>query len=384
MKTKKRKIAVIAGSRGEYGYFRPIIKEIIKRPNLDYGIIATNMHVLDSFGSTVDEIKKDRFKIHATLYNTFDGYNHLTMVKSLAVFKMQLPEMLEQMGADMLLLAGDRGEQLMAAIVGAYMYIPTAHIQAGEVSGNIDGVARHAITKLVHLHFAANEDAARRVIRLGEEKFRVFNVGAPQLDELLSVSEITPKKELYKKLELDSEKPVLIVVQHPVTEEFDEAERQMEETMKAVMKFSIPIVIIMGNSDAGSRVMRNVITRYRQPNVKIFPSIIRKDYSGLLNIAGAIIGNSSSGILEAPSFGLPAVNIGNRQKGRVQAKNVINAGYSASEIEKAITKALSEKFREKIKNCGNPYGDGKSSKRIVDILENIPIDDKLLIKKITY
>src|SRR3989344_7070028 len=134
-KSKKRKIAIIAGSRGEYGYFRTVIKEIIKRSDLDYGIIASNMHVLDTFGSSIEEIKKDKLKVHAAIHNTFDGYTHMTMVKSLSVFMLQLPELLKQMEADMVLIAGDRGEQLMAAITGSHIYIPVAHIQAGEGSG---------------------------------------------------------------------------------------------------------------------------------------------------------------------------------------------------------------------------------------------------------
>src|SRR3989344_9427095 len=203
-KKKKRKIAIIAGSRGEYGYFRPVIKEIKKPPSLDYGIIASNMHVLESFGSSIEEIKRDRLKIHATVFNTLEGYNHLTMVKSLSIFMIQLPELLKQMGADMVLLAGDRGEQLVGAIVGAHMYLPVAHIQAGEVSGNIDGVTRHAITKFAHIHFCANKDAADRVLKMGEERKRVFNVGAPMLDELVG-EYMTPEKEIHKKFDLKKE-----------------------------------------------------------------------------------------------------------------------------------------------------------------------------------
>src|SRR3989344_8953846 len=212
-KKKKRKIAIIAGSRGEYGYFRPVIKEIQKRKNLDYGIITSNMHMLETFGSSIEEIKRDGLKIHASIFNTLDGYNHLTMVKSLSIFMLQLPELLKQMGADMVLLAGGRGEQLVAAIVGAHLYLPVAHIQAGEVSGNIDGVSRHAITKFSHLHFAANKDAAERVRKMGEQTFRIHNVGAPQLDELVANS-ITPKKQIIKKLGLNEGKPIFLVVQH--------------------------------------------------------------------------------------------------------------------------------------------------------------------------
>lgn len=381
-KTKKRQIAIIAGSRGEYGYFRPVIKELARR-GLDYGIIAANMHVLDHFGSAIEEIKKDGLKIHAEVFNTLDGYNHLTMVKSLSIFMMQLPELLRQMGADMVLLAGDRGEQLVGAIVGAHMYLPVAHIQAGEVSGNIDGVTRHAITKFAHIHFAANEDAANRVLKMGEEPHRVFNVGAPMLDELVS-GFVTPGEQIYKKFHLVRNQPLILLIQHSVTEEFDQTEKQMEETLKAIAVFGYQTIVILNNSDAGSTILRRVIAKYKKPFMQIFPNMARQDYVGLLNVADVIVGNSSSGIIEAPSFKLPAVNIGNRQRGRTQSVNVIDVGYSAKEIKKAILKAMSPGFKKIVARCVNPYGDGHSAKRIAEILASVPIDDKLLIKKITY
>ncbi|OGZ59042.1 MAG: UDP-N-acetyl-D-glucosamine 2-epimerase, UDP-hydrolysing, partial [Candidatus Spechtbacteria bacterium RIFCSPHIGHO2_02_FULL_43_15b] len=365
------------------GYFRPVIKEIVKRPDLDYGIIASNMHVLDTFGSSIDEIKHDNFKIHAAVYNTFDGYNHTTMVKSLSVFMLQLPELLEQMKADMILLAGDRGEQLVAAIVGAHMYIPVAHIQAGEVSGNIDGVSRHAITKFAHIHFCANKDAEARVLKMGEERQRVFNVGAPMLDELVE-SYATPAKEVYKKFNLKEGKPFILLMYHSVTEEFNDTERQMDELMRAVCKLKYPTVLLLNNSDAGSNLIRRKIMEYKQPFMSIYPNLKRQDYAGLLSNASAIVGNSSSGIIEAPTFKVPAVNIGNRQRGRLQSINVINADYSEKSIEEAIKKSMSPNFRKKVIRCVNPYGDGKSSKRIVDILASAKIDDKLLVKRITY
>ena len=382
-KQNKRKIAIIAGSRGEYGYFRPIIKEIEKRKNLDYGVIASNMHMLDSFGSSIDEIRNDNLKIHAEVFNTLDGYNHLTMVKSLSIFMMQLPELLKQMGADIILLAGDRGEQLIGAITGAHMYIPVAHIQAGELSGNIDGVTRHAITKFAHIHFAANDDAAQRVLKMGEELHRVHNVGAPMLDELVD-GYITPREKIYKKFSINKNKPLVLIVQHSVTEEFDQTERQIEETMKAISKLGYQTIVVLNNSDAGSSILRRVILRNKKPFMRIIPNMKRQDYAGLLSVADVIIGNSSSGIIEAPTFKLAAVNIGNRQKGRLQSTNVINVGYAVKEIEKAIEKAMSPDFKKIVLKCVNPYGDGKSSKRIVDILENTIIDDKLLIKRITY
>lgn len=382
-KNKKRKIAIIAGSRGEYGYFRPVIREIEKRKNLDYGIIASNMHVLDTFGSSIDEIKKDKFKVHAAVHNTLDGYSHLTMVKSLSIFMLQLPELLKQMGADMVLLAGDRGEQLVGAIVGAHMYIPVAHIQAGEVSGNIDGVTRHAITKFSHLHFAAHDDAAERVRKMGEEERRIFNVGAPMLDELVS-GLVTPRRDIYKKFSLKNDSPVILFAFHSVTEEFDNSERYAREALDAIASFGYQTIVILNNSDAGSNNIRRSILSSRLPFMQFYPNMTRQDYAGLLSVADVIVGNSSSGIIEAPTFKLPAVNIGNRQHGRMRSTNVLDVGYSKKEIEQAIRRALSPEFKKIVAQCTNPYGDGKSAKRIADILETIPIDENLLVKRMTY
>lgn len=377
-----RKIAVIAGSRGEWGYFRPVLKEIKKIPDLDYGIIASNMHVLDSFGSSISEIEKDGFEVYASVFNTFDGYNHLTMVKSLGVFMLQLPEILKQMGADMVLLAGDRGEQLVGAAVGAHMYIPVAHIQAGEVSGNIDGVTRHAITKFAHIHFASNEDAANRVRKMGEEEHRVYTVGAPMLDELVG-GFCTPKEEVMRKFNF-SGRPVMLFVFHSVTEELADLPHYMSEVMKAISHFDHDIIVILNNSDAGSRVIRDVLMQYRTPNMHLFPNLPREDYAGILRMADVVVGNSSSGIIEAPTFKIPAVNIGSRQAGRMRSTNVIDVGYEEHAIRDAIRETLTPTFRARTARCVNPYGDGNSAERIVQILRSVPIDDKLLIKHITY
>ncbi len=381
---KKRKIAFIAGSRGEYGYIRPIIEEIQKRSDLDYGLIVSNMHVLDTFGSSIEEIKKDNLKIHAAIHNTLDGYNHLTMTKSLAIFLLQLPEYLRQMDADMLVISGDRGEQLMGAIAGAHMYIPVAHIQAGEISGNIDNLTRHAIAKYAHIHFAANKDAARRLIKMGEQSFRVHMVGAPQLDELVQ-QRVTPANVLYKKFDIDRTKPLFLIAQHPVTEEFDKAEHQIRETFNALDRFGHQSIVVLNNSDAGSAAMRNFILNNKRPYMRVVSNMPREDYLGLMRIADVLVGNSSSGLLEAPTFKLPAINIGTRQYGRVRGTNVIDVRtHSAKAIVAGITKALSTAFKKKIKQCTNPYGDGRSARRIVDVLQSTPIDEKLLVKRITY
>lgn len=178
----------ITGSRGEWGYIRPILRKIQEREDVTYCLVVTNMYLLSTYGSSYEEIEKDGFKIHYKVYMSLDGYSHATQAKSLAVFMMSLPDIIENEKPDWIVLAGDRGEHLMAAIVAEYTYTPVAHIQAGEVSGNIDNMARYAIGKFVHMHFASNEDAKIRLMKLGEEPFRVHNVGVPQLGELFSAS----------------------------------------------------------------------------------------------------------------------------------------------------------------------------------------------------
>lgn len=378
-----RKIAIITGSRGEYGYIRPIIREIQKNSDLDYFVIATNMHPLAEFGYSLEEIKKDGFKVEERIFNVFDGYNPITMTKSLGVFLMQLPEIFDRTKPDIVLIAGDRGEQLMAAIVGAYMYLPVVHVQSGEISGNIDGITRHAITKFAHLHFCANEEFAQRVKMMGEQDFRIYITGAPMLDELME-GIVTDQEQLFKKYNLAKEKPLFLLLQHPVTEEYGKEAQYMEETLKAILSFNAQTIAIFPNADAGNKEIKRMMERHHGPDLKIFRNLPRQDYTGLLKIAKVIIGNSSSAIIEAPVFKLAAVNIGNRQKGRLQSNNVINVGCNSQEIKSAIQKALSPEFQAQIKNCQSKYGDGKASRRIVKILKEITIDDKLLNKKLTY
>lgn len=378
-----RVIAFLTGSRGEWGYIRPIIKAIEEDEGLDYQIIATHMHLLPEFGLSINEIQKEGFRISEKLYMTFDGYNSHTMVKSLGVLLLELPTILQRLKPDILLLAGDRGEQLMGAIAAGHLGIPVAHIQAGELSGNIDGIVRHAITKLAHIHFAANEEFAQRVTKLGEQKFRIFNTGAPQLDELVS-GMFTPISELNNKFNIKSEEKILLAVQHPVTEEEQYAGEHTAITINALNRCGLKTIMIYPNADAGSEDVRKSINSIRGNKIFLFRNLAREDYLGLMRRAEAIVGNSSSGILEAPTFGLPCVNIGNRQKGRPQASNVINVDYDEAAIIGAINKAISPAFQEQARNSINPYGDGYSAKRIADILKTIPLNDQLLNKEMTY
>lgn len=382
--TKKRRVLIVTGSRGEYGYIRPIIKLMKDSVILEPEIVATNMHLLPEFGNSVQEFQKDNIKVDHKVYMTLSGYTNVTMSKSLGVFMLSFTDIVAAQNPDFILLAGDRGEQLIAAMVGAHLNIPVAHIQAGELSGNIDGMSRHAIARFAHIHFASNEDAANRLIRSGEEPHRVFKVGAPQLDEFVQCRIAAPEI-IAKKFSLDPNKPLLLVVQHPVTEQAAFAEQQMTATMDAVASIGVQTVVIYPNNDAGSTAIQRSIQKNRFINMKVERNVAREIYGGLMSVASALVGNSSSGIIEAPLFKLPAVNIGRRQEGRFQGKNVINVQeHSTVAIAAAVKTVLSPEFKDSLRDMENPYGDGCSSERITRILETMPINEKLLYKKIVY
>lgn len=387
------KILFITGSRGEYGYIRPIIKKIQNTDNITYEVLVTNMHLLSKFGNSKDEFIKDNIKIDYEIYNTLDGYNNITMAKSLGIFLLQFPEILSLSHPDIILIAGDRGEHLMTAITASHMNIPVAHIQAGEKSGNIDGNIRHAITKIAHIHFCSNIDAYNRVIKLGEEPFRVFNTGAPLIDELIDPNFI--QKDIRDILGLPKCKDIFLIVNHSISEESEKAGYQMQEVLNAVYRFDDNIlkIFIMPNSDAGSLKVREKLAKIGSNNLDgdtfnnsiIYYNLSRINYINLLRISKVMIGNSSSGIMEAPTFKLPAVNIGRRQIGRYQAPNVINVtNYDENDIFNAIEKAYSHDFRKTLSKIENPYGNSCASEKIINIIKNLDISTKLLNKNITY
>lgn len=379
-----KKIVILTGSRGEWGYIRPIMKLARQKEDVKIILIVTNMHLLESYGNSYKEIERDGFTIDYKIHMSLDGYNHITHAKSLGIGLMSLPDIFDVEKPDWVLLAGDRGEQLMGAIAAAYTYTPVAHIQAGELSGNIDGMTRHAIGKLVHLHFAANEDAARRLIKLGEEPFRIFNVGAPQIDEMIQ-AQYTKLSALEDKFSIDLKHGFMLAVLHPVTEEANKAGEQAEIFIKALNRLDEPKVVILPNNDAGSTMIKEAVFKFKKGKYYFYSNLKREDYLGLLKNAKCIVGNSSSGLLEAPTFKVPAVNIGSRQNLRFRGVNVIDADVDVEKIVEAIKKAISIEFREYLSfNCENPYGDGHSAERILTLLMDIKVDEKWLVKKLTY
>jgi GDP/UDP-N,N'-diacetylbacillosamine 2-epimerase (hydrolysing) len=294
-------------------------------------------------------------------------------------------EAFERVAPDIVLLSGDRVETLGACIVAAFMRLPVAHIQAGDTSGHIDDSSRHAIGKFAHIHFASCEDSANRLRRMGEQEFRIFNVGAPQLDNIAG-REFPPRVMALAGCPLDLRQPFLLVMQHPVLAEVDHVGTQMTATLTAALSTGLPVVWVYPNTDHGHRQILDMMARQReQERIRIVSNLDRDDFLALLANCAALVGNSSSGILEAPSFRVPVVNVGNRQRGRPQASNIINCGYTEAEIATAIRAALGDPaFRARCAAAVNPYGDGHSGERICRILSEIPFDAQLLDKDCTY
>lgn len=395
---KKRKILYVSGTRAEYGLMRETLLAINQHPKLSLEIAVCGMHLMPQFGLTINEIRKDKFffggakgtrpgggfQIHkiAAIYKED---NKESMAKFLGDFVLQFTQLVKRTKPDIILVQGDRAEMLAAATVGAYLTIPVAHTHGGDVTSTVDEFARHAITKLSHIHLPATKKSADRIIKMGEEAWRVFVVGAPGLDSILN-KKLVSQEILAEKYNLDFSKPVLLALQHPVTTEADAAPGQIKETLEALRELGHQTILIYPNADAGGRAMIKVIERYKKhPFLNAYQNIPSEEYLSLLKNASCMVGNSSSGIIESIPFGLPVVNIGQRELGRERSTNVIDAGHNKKEIKNAILKVLENaEFTDRKQPYENPYGDGKTGKKIADILANIKIDKKLLQKQITY
>jgi GDP/UDP-N,N'-diacetylbacillosamine 2-epimerase (hydrolysing) len=380
-----RHIAILTEARSSFSYFRPIVRLIDADPDLRYSLLVTNQHLLPTFGYSVEELERESLNVTDRIYMTLDGYNPATMCKSLGVLLLSLTDTFVRLEPDLVLVLGDRGDSLMAAMAAATMNTPVGHVQAGERSGNVDGMTRHAITRFAHLHFASGPDAAERLRRMGEEEFRIHLTGAPQLDELAN-GDLATRQEIEERFGFDLSQPLVLVLQHPVTEQFGQETTQIEETLEAVCELGEQTLLIFPNSDAGSESLRNMIERYHRPFVRIERNLPHRVYGGLLRVAKVIIGNSSSALIEAPAVRLPAVNIGSRQRDRARAGNVIDVDHDRRAIADAVRRALSPEFRRALQtDLVSPYwSDGRASARIVEILKTVEIDERLLRKQIAY
>ena len=380
----KRRIACITGTRADYPRVRSVLKEISSRPGLDLDIIVTGSHLLDDYGYSAQEILDDGFEISKKV-EMFKGDfdSPLGMAQASARCTSGIAEALDDIKPDLVLITVDRVETLASITAASLMNFPIAHIQGGEVTGTIDESIRHAVTKLSHIHFPATQDAAQRIINMGEKEEHVFNTGCPYIDEINSM-EALDVGILGEKYGFDSEKKLVIFTQHSVTTEFEESLSQVEETILALENFSeVQIICFFSNTDAGGK---KIIDRIgEQPNFIKIPNMLSTDFLSLMSHSSLMIGNSSAGIREAPSFKLPVINIGTRQNGRLRAANVIDVNHNSLEIKEAITKCLyNEEFKNSLKELVNPYGVGNAAIQIVDVLENIELNKELIQKEICY
>lgn len=379
----KRKILLVTERRADYSKFKPILTEIKKSKHLDYYLIVTGTHLLKSHGYTINEIRRDGFKITSTfqMHKKTKKDTGAEMVKTFGRAVINLSKEIEKIKPDIILSGFDIGASLAAAIAGAHMNIIVAHVEGGDVTGTIDESIRHATTKFSHIHFTSNELALQRVIKMGEKPDHVFVVGNPALDKILQVKNIS-QRELQREFKIDFSKPYIIMVQHTVTSEIDEVDKNILKTIAAIKELDIQAIVIYGNADAGSKKISKIL---KNTKIRQYPTIPSEKYINLLKNSSAIVGNSSSGIIETPFLHVPSINIGTRQQGRGNPDSVINVGYNKNEIKKAIEKAINDKiFLKKVKNCKSLYGNGDAAKKIVKILETINLETIPVQKKLTY
>ena len=380
-----KKILYVSGSRADFGLMRNVLKKIDEKTDLELEIAVTGMHMMSDFGSTIGEIKKEDFKIHK-INAIYEEDDKRSMAKFVGIAVQKLTDLMDEIKPDLILLLGDRAEMLAGAIAAAYLSIPVAHAHGGDISSTVDETIRHAITKLSNIHFAATKKSAERIIKMGEKASNVYVVGAPGIEEIIS-SKLVDKEEIFVKYKIDSLKPLVLIVQHPVTLEVKDAEFQIKETLDAIVDLKHQSIVVYPNADAGGRKMIEVIKEYAKnyKHIGAYKNLPRRDYLSLMKYSNVIIGNSSSGIIESPSFRIPAVNIGTRQKNREKTLNVIDVEYNKEKIKNAIEKALTDtNFKNKVKNLTNLYGDGKTSDKIIDIIDKIKINEDILQKHLNY
>ncbi|NQT32340.1 MAG: UDP-N-acetylglucosamine 2-epimerase (hydrolyzing) [Candidatus Omnitrophica bacterium] len=380
----KRKICVVTGSRAEYGHLYWLLRAIEDDPALELQTVVTGMHLSSDFGSTVNVIKNDGFQISGKVKVLSSSGKDEEMTRPIGRGLNGFTDIFKKLSPDIVVVLGDRFEVFSAAIAAYILQIPVAHIHGGELTeGALDEGFRHSITKMASIHFPAAKDYADRIIRMGELPRRVFAFGAPGLDSIRGLNLLT-KKELEESLGLKMESPTAVVTYHPVTLERGTASAQMDELVSALDEFDMRIIFTMPNADTGHKVITGKIRKYAEKNkkrVKVFTSLGQIRYLSLLKHADLMIGNSSSGIVEAPSLKLPVVNIGDRQKGRIKPGNVIDCGYSSREIKKAVKKALSSTFIGSLAKLKNPYGKGNVSVRIKDRLKKVKLGEELIKKE---
>ena len=381
---KKKKIAYITGTRADFGLMTPVLRAIQKSKKLSLEIYLTGSHLMKKLGSTGQEVLKE-FP-DAKIVPAIFPHSDWGMAEFTGNFITKLTKKLSSDKPDLVLVLGDRVEMLCTAVACTYLGIPIGHIHGGDKSTTVDDSARHAITKLAAIHFPATEEAAQRIRKMGEETRRIHIVGAPALDAILN-KDLPSRKKLFGQLGLDPNQKLILLTQHPVTENYERAGQQVRETISAIKNFNMPVIATYPHPDKGGKRIIDVLEKEKtvNPRFHVFPSRPYHQFLALEREASVWLGNSSAQVIESASFKTPVVLVGNRQDGRLRGKNVIKTGHDRKEISKAIHKSLyDKKYLAKLAKITNPWGDGKTGPRVAKILENIKIDDRLLTKQITY
>lgn len=383
---KKKKILVVTERRADFSRFKPILEKIKKDKDLDYILIVTGIHLLKNYGHSINEIKKTGFKITKKfkMYSNVSIKNDdgASMVSAFGIAVTKLSKILKKNKPDIVLSGFDIAANFAVTIAAAHMNIPVAHIQGGEVSGTIDESIRHAMSKFSHYHFVSNTDSFKRLIKMGEEKNKVFIVGCPSIEALFSEESISTSL-LSKKFGINFKKKFYLVIQHSVTSEVNEAKKQIKNTLEAIKKSKIQTIFICPNNDAGSKTILNEIKKSK--NIFYSPTLTLSEYKSLLERCFALVGNSSSGIHEASSFFKPVINIGSRQNGRLRSKNIIDVVHNKNKIFSILKKLENKNFYNRlVNNLKNPYYSADTSLKILKLLKKININKKILQKRITY
>ena len=382
-----KKICIVTATRAEYGLLKPLIKKIFRANNLELQLVVTGMHLSAEFGLTYQEIEEDGYPIKAKIEMLLSSDTPAGITKSMGVALIGFADYFSENQPDMVIILGDRYEMLAVASSAMIARIPIAHIHGGELTeGAIDESIRHSITKMSHLHFTATEEYRKRVIQLGEQPRTVFNVGALGIENV-KTAKLLNRKELENSLNFHFTSQTILVTYHPVTLEEMTAKTQFEKILNVLSRHKeFSVIFTKANSDTDGRIINKMIDDYikdNQDRCRAFTSLGQLRYLSTLQFCSVVVGNSSSGIIEVPSFGIPTVNIGDRQKGRISGKTVIHCGNGEQEIENALNVALSYKFKTEIKDAANPYEGENTSDKIIEVVTK-SLEEGIDLKKKFY
>lgn len=384
----KKNICIITGTRAEYGLLCPLIKKINEDDQFNLQLLVTGMHLSPEFGLTYKQIKEAGYKIDEKVEILLSSDTSIGISKSMGLAMISFSEVFDRLKPDMVVVLGDRYEIFSAVSVASISRIPVCHLHGGETTeGAFDENLRHSITKMSYLHFTSTEEYRKRVIQLGESPDRVFNVGAIGIENIKKMN-LLSKEKLERSINFKLDKKYAVVTFHPVTLENNTAKSQFKELLLALDKIKdLKVIFTKANSDTDGRIINNMIDEFVLTDKERFISFTSMGslrYLSAIKYSDVVIGNSSSGIVEVPSFNKPTINIGDRQKGRIQAKSIINCEPVKNDIENAIEKALSKEFLENIKDVKNPYGEGNVSDKIIEKIKYFLENDKINLKKKFY